>query len=322
VKELTEDGTATFHFIHGPCTAVPPEGFEEYFGKPPYFRFIEPDQDVETTHDDDVLSRIRDFPDCETPEDTMRELMREGIASSHKSTDQALKFLVKIMEERGPFEGIIGYSEGATVAATLLLLEQRRAVTRGTEPMFKYAIFFAGWPPVDPVTHFMVLADESDEVIEIPTCHISKSSKPGHTFSTPCSLILQQSARWILMSTARWPCSTSAILTMLIYLITLKAIPSLEIRTRSRNWEMWFGRPLKPTISDLFLFCLQKQARRPRIVERHLWARGRSKLQNLPTMTGCDLNCNLSCLGTELWTAYSQQWNGILYISVFLEQGD
>lgn len=188
MKELTEDGTATFHFIHGPCTAVPPEGFEEYFGKPPYFRFIEPDQDVETTHDDDVLSRIRDFPDCETPEDTMRELMREGIASSHKSTDQALKFLVKIMEERGPFEGIIGYSEGATVAATLLLHEQRRAVTRGTQPMFKYAIFFAGWPPVDPITHFMVLADESDEVIEIPTCHISKSSKTGHTFSTPCSL--------------------------------------------------------------------------------------------------------------------------------------
>ena len=174
IKELTDDGTATFHFINGPCKAVPPDGFEEYFGKPPYYRFIEPDEDVEKTEDDDVLARIREFPDCETPEDTMRELMREGIASSHKSTDNALKYLVKIMEERGPFEGIIGYSEGATVAATLLLHEQRRLKKKGIEPMFKYAIFFAGWPPVDPDSHAMILSDESEAMIEIPTCHISK----------------------------------------------------------------------------------------------------------------------------------------------------
>ena len=175
MKELTEDGTATFHFIHGPCKAVPPEGFEEYFGKPPYFRFMEPDENVEKTDDDDVLSRIRDFPDCETPEDTMRELMREGIAPAHRSTDNALKYLVKIMEERGPFDAIIGYSEGATVAATLLLHEQRRHKKKGVQPMFKYAIFFAGWPPVDPDTHAMVLSDESDLMIEVPTCHISES---------------------------------------------------------------------------------------------------------------------------------------------------
>jgi predicted esterase len=174
VKELTEDGTAMFHFINGPCKAVPPEGFEEYFGNPPYFRFMEPDEDVEKTEHDDVLSRIRDFPDCETPEDTMRELMREGIATAHQSTDNALKYLLKMMEERGPFDGIIGYSEGATVAATLLLHEQRRSVKKGIKPMFKYAIFFAGWPPLDPDTHAMVLSDESDLMIQIPTCHISK----------------------------------------------------------------------------------------------------------------------------------------------------
>lgn len=174
MKELTEDGTATFHFIHGPCETVPPEGFEEYFGKPPYYRFIEPDQIAGRNDEDDVLSRIRDFPDCETPEDTMRELMREGISTSHRSTSNAIKYIVKIMEERGPFEGIIGYSEGATVAATVLLYDQRRAYRRGTDPMFKYAIFFAGWPPVDPASHAMILADMTEEMIEIPTCHISR----------------------------------------------------------------------------------------------------------------------------------------------------
>lgn len=144
---------------------------------------MEPDEDVEKTEDDDVLSRIRDFPECETPEDTMRELMKEGVATAHKSTDNAMKYLVKIMEERGPFDGIIGYSEGATVAATLLLHEQRRLKTKGIKPMFKYAIFFAGWPPLDPDSHAMVLSDESEEMIMIPTCHISKLSSKSALYS-------------------------------------------------------------------------------------------------------------------------------------------
>ncbi|KAI6350888.1 hypothetical protein MCOR25_010308 [Pyricularia grisea] len=178
VNELTSDNTASFHFIHGPCVAKPPEGFNEYFGKPPYYRFIEPDEDTKETASDDILERIRDFPDGETPEDTMRELMTEGLATSHRSFHAALRYLVDIMEREGPFDGIIGYSEGATVAATLLLHEQRRFKKKRIQPMFKYAIFFAGWPPVDPELHWMILADESDEMITIPTCHIIGSLDP------------------------------------------------------------------------------------------------------------------------------------------------
>ncbi|KAL2172721.1 hypothetical protein VTG60DRAFT_4167 [Thermothelomyces hinnuleus] len=44
--------------------------------------------------------------------------------------------------------------------------------------MFKYAIFFAGWPPMDPDRHNVVLSDESDAMIEIPTCHIIGSLDP------------------------------------------------------------------------------------------------------------------------------------------------
>ncbi|KAI9147412.1 serine hydrolase FSH [Paramyrothecium foliicola] len=178
LKELTDDGSASFYFIHGPCKAVPPEGFEDYFGQPPHYRFIEPDKDVEKTNDDDVLARIRDFPQCEVAEDTMRELMSEGLATAHHSTDKAIKYIADIMEKRGPFDGIIGYSEGATVAATMLLHEQRRCEKKGIKSMFKYAIFFAGWPPVDPKTHAQVLADESDERIEIRTLHIVGSLDP------------------------------------------------------------------------------------------------------------------------------------------------
>ncbi|KAH8671518.1 serine hydrolase FSH [Xylariales sp. PMI_506] len=178
LKELTDDGTATFHFIHGPCKAIPPEGFEDYFGKAPHYRFIEPDKDVEKTDFDDVLARIRDFPNGESPEDTMRELMREGLAPSNRSTDRAIKYVADIMAKQGPFDGIIGYSEGATMAATMLLYEQHCFKRYGTTPMFKYAIFFAGWPPVDPKSHALVLSDERDDRIEIRTLHVVGSLDP------------------------------------------------------------------------------------------------------------------------------------------------
>ena len=174
MQELSEGDAATFHFIHGPCRAFPPDGFEQYFGPPPYFRFIEPDDATDKTADDDILTRVRDFPDCETPEDTMRELVFGGVASSHKSIDKALEYLIDIMEKSGPFDAVIGYSEGATVAATLLLHEQRRLQTKGIQPMLKYGIFFGGWPPVDPETHAMILSDMSEIRIDVPTCHVRK----------------------------------------------------------------------------------------------------------------------------------------------------
>lgn len=106
--------------------------------------------------------------------------MKEGVASSVLSTSRAIQYLFDIMEKEGPFEGIIGYSEGATVAGTLLLAEQRRREKLGIQPMIKCAIFFAGWPPLDPTTFAMILSDESEMLIDIHTCHISEFS-PLHS---------------------------------------------------------------------------------------------------------------------------------------------
>ncbi|TVY82151.1 Esterase FUS5 [Lachnellula suecica] len=186
VKELRSDDTAELHFVHGPVQAFPPEGFESFFGLGPYYRFIKPAQ-IETGGSD-VLERIRNFPKGATAEDQMRELMSGGVGavpvpdvdgfSGDRSAQQAMDYLYQIMEEDGPFDGIIGYSEGATVAATLLLHEQQRLEMEGREPMFKCAIFFAGWPPMSPELDRIVLADESDLTITIPTCHIIGSLDP------------------------------------------------------------------------------------------------------------------------------------------------
>ena len=94
-----------------------------------------------------------------------------------KSAHEAIAYLYNIMEKDGPFDGIIGYSEGATIAATLLLHEQRRFETQGIPPMFKLALFFAGWPPMNPDLDAIVLADMSDLQINIPTCHVSEYTR-------------------------------------------------------------------------------------------------------------------------------------------------
>ena len=169
------------HFIHGPVEAFPPKGFEDFFGVGPYYRFIKPTGPE--TGGSDVLDRIRNFPKGATAEDQMRELMKDGIGGTvpvpnsdrvdHSGQD-AMDYLYGIMEEEGPFDGIIGYSEGATVAATIILHEQRRFETEGRIPTFKCALFFAGWPPMSPDFDVLVLADQSDLSINIPTCHISK----------------------------------------------------------------------------------------------------------------------------------------------------
>jgi hypothetical protein len=175
IKELASDDTAELFFVHGPVEAYPPEGFED-----PHYRFIKPGSTQEGGSD--VLDRIRNFPKGATAEDQMRELMRTGSVPvpnanggyADESAEEAMEYLYEIMQEEGPFDGIIGYSEGATVAATLLLHEQKRFEMEGRIPMFKCAVFFAGWPPMTPELDGLVLADETDLTITIPTCHISE----------------------------------------------------------------------------------------------------------------------------------------------------
>jgi hypothetical protein len=174
VKELESDKTASFYFLQGPYEVTPPAGYEEFFGGPPYYRFIVPsDADSDAI---DVIERIRDFPQLETPEMTMRELMTYGVAKTDDSARRTLEYLYETMEKEGPFDGIVGYSEGATIAGTLLLHEQMRDRDEGRIPMLKCGLFFGGWPPMRPTLDGIVLADESHLMIDVPTVHIGEQT--------------------------------------------------------------------------------------------------------------------------------------------------
>lgn len=83
------------------------------------------------------------------------------------------EYLTEIVEEEGPFEGILGFSQGAEVAASLLFYQ-------GQDVTFKFGVFIGGGVPYDvdalatgkdskPVK---MRADTHSARINIPTAHV------------------------------------------------------------------------------------------------------------------------------------------------------
>ncbi|KAF4470999.1 ef-hand calcium-binding domain-containing [Fusarium albosuccineum] len=178
IEAVRSSGSSTFKWIDGRHKAVPPPGFNNYFGSPPLFRFMEYDG-VEGL--DDMLVKIRDFPEGLTPEDTIRRLLGEEEMFTAKAVHAALDRLHEIIDQDPEIDGILGYSEGATTAATLVLEERRRFEEEGIPRRIKAAIFFAGWPPVRLHADNRVqclLADECEDIIDVPTCHVVGCNDP------------------------------------------------------------------------------------------------------------------------------------------------
>ncbi|KIN02400.1 hypothetical protein OIDMADRAFT_41494 [Oidiodendron maius Zn] len=174
-KELSSDGKTSFFFTQGEIECKPPPGFLDYFGPAPHYRFFEYDG----IEKNDVLERIRDFPEGETPEEVLRELAPpQGAEGLQQSVQNALDAVYRTMDKHGPFDGLCAYSEGTVVASTLILEEQRRFLEEGIPRRIKAAVFFAGWPPLDVRHCSIVLADEYEEFIQIPTCHVVGAGDP------------------------------------------------------------------------------------------------------------------------------------------------
>lgn len=143
-------------------------------GPGPHYRFIEYDG----IDQNDVLERVRDFPEGQNPEDVLRELLPEGDSKIRTSVRAALDAIYATMDKYGPFDGICAYSEGTVAGSTLIMDERRRYREEGRPRMIKRAVFFAGWPPLDLENDQMLLSDISDEVVDVPTLHCVGADDP------------------------------------------------------------------------------------------------------------------------------------------------
>ncbi|CAG8956719.1 hypothetical protein HYFRA_00012263 [Hymenoscyphus fraxineus] len=173
-QQLTADDSAEFFFTQGQIECPPPVGFEDYFGPKPLYKFF----DYDGIQKNNVLERVRDFPEGETPEDVLRELMPQGDSSIRQNISNALSAIYRTMDEHGPFDGICAYSEGTVAAGCLIMEEAKLFASEGRPRRIKRAVFFAGWPPLDSDSNTMVLVDNTDDVIDIPTLHCVGADDP------------------------------------------------------------------------------------------------------------------------------------------------
>ena len=172
VSELEQDGIASFHFIHGTVPSPPPTGFEEFVGSPPHLRFL--DVALSGMTEDEIRQVVWDTPRYFTPEQKFQHL-RQSMRAGGKGTDairQVLDRIYRIMDEEGPFDGILGNSEGATVGATFLIDYLQKVAKNEHKPDLRCAVFISGGPPYTADGKDVILAGEDGPIITIPTCHI------------------------------------------------------------------------------------------------------------------------------------------------------
>lgn len=94
----------------------------------------------------------------------------------------ALSDLVEYMVSEGPFDAVLGFSQGATLLATLIALQKRKVPNGLTElgskiPPIKCAIFFSGGLPLDCTALEQgvmqeLMPAEGHDLINIPTANI------------------------------------------------------------------------------------------------------------------------------------------------------
>jgi len=163
-----------FTYSQGIYEVDPPTGWEDYFGARPLYRFLD------TSRGDafETLRRLRHVPHGMNPEDTMRMFQSESHGEDwhQRAWREALDSVFQTLDEDEEIDAIIGYSEGAMVAASLIVEEGLRLQRSGTPRRIKFAIFISGAPPLKMEGENRITAQLADEVngavIDIPTFHI------------------------------------------------------------------------------------------------------------------------------------------------------
>ncbi|KAL8868805.1 MAG: hypothetical protein Q9174_004740 [Haloplaca sp. 1 TL-2023] len=173
--ELSQSDRAEFFYIHGRVECAPSIGIaEQYDG--PYLRFL--DRDAPSMAQVATLARSLSKL-TSSPEHFARELRKRGVASAESA--EACDYLEEEIGRHpdGPFDGILGFSEGSSVAASLML----RRAARGKVPLFQFAIFFCAILPFRFDDKGPILADESPLRINVPTLHITGARDPARLSS-------------------------------------------------------------------------------------------------------------------------------------------
>lgn len=168
--ELAKTEKVEFYFLNGPVEAPAATGIaEQYEG--PYYRFF----NNGAPHITQLTGTVESvFRQAKSPEDCGRSLRDVGLKDVGSS--EACDFLQQyvVQHENAPFDGVLGFSEGGSIAASLILRQSRAKQSVS----FKFAILICSLPPFRSDRVDIMLADEIEERVEVPTAHIVGRKDP------------------------------------------------------------------------------------------------------------------------------------------------
>ena len=143
---------------------------EGYFGLAPHLRWSESDWPGAT--DKQLYDAVRGAPNGLTPEEKVHYLERRLPLTEPLLLQGVLLDIHRKFVEEGPFDCILGHSEGAIIAATFVVDSLKKCAEGYNIVPPKCAVFVNGAPPYATDGKGWLLADQCGELITIPTCHI------------------------------------------------------------------------------------------------------------------------------------------------------
>ena len=158
----------------------------EYQCGPPNLHFFDFDK-VPIADGLHNLVRTLDFKNMSTPEEAMRRVSSTYSFKNRDAVALTLDYIRNVMEEEGPFQGVIGASEGASAAATVLMDELQNASKNGHRTATRCGVFFVAFPAYRADGKGWILSDETSQRINAPTCHVLSEKDP---------LVLPAKALW------------------------------------------------------------------------------------------------------------------------------
>lgn len=193
LRQLSDDENITFHFAKGYLDSPPPPWLAEQLEGPPHLRFFQWDSAfLDIGYDRHVekhgvpdLKNIRDTDVEEAKRDLAPIYEDLDIAPEPWSVSVALEYLHNIIEDEGPFHGVIGVSEGAAVAATLLVEDLQSRAAGGTRSDLRCGLFYIGAPAMSADGTRAVLYEEDGQVVNVPTCHVMGVKDMFRVFAEP-----------------------------------------------------------------------------------------------------------------------------------------
>lgn len=141
IQNLERDGSATFHFLDGELDSPAPGPGIEGFYEGPYLNY--------------------------------HKWPRNFNSEDEKTVADAYDILSEFIEEEGPFDGVLGFSHGASLAYGFLAQDTNNNGLCVSGSLFRCAAFFSAIPPFRMNESDQIIYDEGlQRSVNIPTLHV------------------------------------------------------------------------------------------------------------------------------------------------------